>query len=128
MVRPPPLEATTRFAERRVRGESGCQPASQLSVLPLVRVVACAQDISNVYQKERKEFGRPVVNFALSEVNVLDEFIPDKTANQHIERNPTVLDIQAIASLSETVVSPCCHSTYPLLSAYCARCSCGRLT
>ena len=34
-------------------------------------------DITTVYQKERHEFGRPVNNFAESEVTILDEFLPD---------------------------------------------------
>ena len=41
-----------------------------------------AMDITTVYQKERHEFGRPVNNFAESEVTILDEFLPD----QDVER------------------------------------------
>ena len=57
-----------------------------------------------MYQKERADFGRPVSGFSQSDVIVLDEFLPEKSDYAHIERNPTVLDIQAVASLSETYV------------------------
>ena len=62
------------------------------------------QDITTVYQKERHEFGRPVNHFAPSDVMVLDEFLPERADYQHIERNPTILDIQAIPMMSETYV------------------------
>ena len=61
-------------------------------------------DITTVYQKERHEFGRPVNHFTMSDVVVLDEFLPEKGDYAHIERNPTILDIQAIAPMSETYV------------------------
>lgn len=65
-------------------------------------------DITTVYQKERKEFGRPCNTFSSTEGEVLDEFVPDKDfRNDLIERNPTVLDIQAVPTLSESYVSLC---------------------
>jgi dynein intermediate chain 2 len=63
-------------------------------------------EITTVYQKERHEFGRPVNTFAHSDVFILDEFLPDsETRASHIERNPTILDVQAIPELSETYVN-----------------------
>ena len=63
-------------------------------------------EITTVYQKERHEFGRPVNTFAPSEVAILDEFLPEsEVRSQHIERNPTILDVQAIPELSETYVN-----------------------
>ena len=63
-------------------------------------------EITTVYQKERHEFGRDTHTFAPSDVYILDEFLPDSdTRAQHIERNPTILDIQAIPEMSETYVS-----------------------
>ena len=63
-------------------------------------------EITTVYQKERHEFGRDTHTFAPSDVFILDEFLPDSdTRQQHIERNPTILDIQAIPDMSETYVS-----------------------
>ena len=59
-----------------------------------------------MYQKERHEFGRPVNTFAMSEVVILDEFVQEvELKGQHIERNPTILDIQAIPEMSESHVS-----------------------
>ena len=63
-----------------------------------------SQDITTVYQKERHEFGRPVNTFAPTDAFVLDEFLPEKAEFAHIERNPTILDIQAIPTMSETYV------------------------
>ena len=63
-------------------------------------------DINTVYQKERHDFGRPVNGFGPSEVIVLDEFLPDDIAKgNNIEQNPTHLDIQAVATLSESYVN-----------------------
>ena len=63
-------------------------------------------EITTVYQKERHEFGRPVNTFANSDVTILDEFLPDSEMRaSHIERNPTILDVQAIPELSETYVN-----------------------
>jgi hypothetical protein len=62
-------------------------------------------EITTVYQKERHEFGRPVNTYAMSEVSILEEFGPDPPMrDQHIERNPTILDIQAIPEMSEFYV------------------------
>ena len=63
-------------------------------------------EITTVYQKERHEFGRPVNTFAPSDVFILDEFLPDSDMRSaHIERNPTILDVQAIPEMSETFVN-----------------------
>jgi len=63
-------------------------------------------EITTVYQKERHEFGRPVNTFAPSDVMLLDEFFhEDEFLQQHIERDPTVLDIQAKADMSEHMVN-----------------------
>ena len=69
-------------------------------------VTPAAKWVWAIMQKERHEFGRPVNHFTLSDVIVLDEFLPDKSeaAPQHIERNPSVLDVQAISTLTETYV------------------------
>ena len=59
-----------------------------------------------MYQKERKEFGRPVNTFAPSDVFILDEFVPEPELRAaHVERNPTILDVQAMATLSENYVN-----------------------
>lgn len=64
-------------------------------------------EITTVYQKERNEFGRPVHAFQSTECSLLDEFAPDpEMKSAHIERNPSVLDIQAIPEMSETTVRP----------------------
>ena len=61
---------------------------------------------AQVYQKERHEFGRAVMHFAATEVSILDEFYQDEpTKKDHIERCPTILDIQAIPEMSETFVN-----------------------
>jgi len=63
-------------------------------------------EITTVYQKERHEFGRPVNTFAPSDVMLLDEFFhEDEQLKQHIERDPTVLDIQAKPEMSEHMVN-----------------------
>lgn len=63
-------------------------------------------EITTVYQKERHEFGRDTHTFAPSDVFILDEFLPDSDLrSQYIERNPTILDIQAIPEMSETYVN-----------------------
>ena len=74
-------------------------------------------DITTVYQKERQEFGRPVNTFTMSEVIVLDEFLPKKADYNHIERNPTILDIQAIPTSSQTEVRPAAPPTQPAAAA-----------
>ena len=59
-----------------------------------------------VYQKERHEFGRPVNTFGFSEVSILEEFVPEpEIRGNHLERNPTILDVQAIPELSENYVN-----------------------
>ena len=62
-------------------------------------------DITTVYQKERRDFGRPTVGFTATDVEVLDEFEQDPVMlSSHIERNPTSLDVQAIPERSEAYV------------------------
>jgi hypothetical protein len=66
-------------------------------------------EITTVYQKERKEFGRPVNTFAPGEVTVYTElefFQEPEILAQHIKRNPTILEIQAKAEMSEANVRP----------------------
>lgn len=59
-------------------------------------------EITTVYQKVRNEFGRPVNTFAMTEAQLLDEFPPEKElSGTYIERNPSLLDIQAIPEMSE---------------------------
>ena len=63
-------------------------------------------EITTVYQKERHEFGRPVNTFAPSPSAILEEFTPEpEMFAAHIQRNPTILDIQAIPEMSETYVN-----------------------
>jgi len=60
-----------------------------------------AMEITLFYQKERKEFGRPVITFAPSEVTVLEEFEHDDELRAlHIERNPSEMNISAKPELS----------------------------
>lgn len=59
-------------------------------------------EITTVYQKVRNEFGRPVNTFMPSESQLLDEFLPEKELlGSYIERNPSVLDVQAMPEMSE---------------------------
>ena len=59
-------------------------------------------EITTVYQKVRSEFGRPVNTFMATEPSLLDEFLPDKEVlGTYMERNPSVLDVQAIPEMSE---------------------------
>jgi len=58
-----------------------------------------------------------VAGFASTEVLLVDEFLPEKADYAHIERNPTVLDIQAIATLSETYVRLRGNSNAPRIRA-----------
>lgn len=64
-------------------------------------------EITTVYQKARNEFGRPVNGFLPTEAQLLDEFLPEKELyGTYIERNPSVLDVQAMAEMSEHEVRP----------------------
>lgn len=63
-------------------------------------------EITTVYQKVRNEFGRPVNTFMPSESQLLDEFLPEKELlGSYIERNPSVLDVQAMPEMSEHEVN-----------------------
>ncbi|KAL1522415.1 hypothetical protein AB1Y20_017405 [Prymnesium parvum] len=63
-------------------------------------------EITTVYQKVRSEFGRPVNGFAPTEAALLDEFPPEKELyGTYIERNPSILDVQAIPEMSEHEVN-----------------------
>ena len=78
-------------------------------------------EITTVYQKARHEFGRPVIGFMPTEAQLVDEFLPEKELfGTFIERNPSVLDVQAMPEMSEHEVRP-----YPArsLRAYFAKLS-----
>lgn len=61
-----------------------------------------AMEITTVYQKERRDFGRPTTHFAPSESTDLGGFDCDiGMRDKFIERNPSVMEIQAIPSQSE---------------------------
>ena len=63
-------------------------------------------EITTVYQKERHEFGRSCHHFSFTSSEVLDEFLQDAECKEmHMERSPTILDIQAIAEMSEVYVN-----------------------
>mmetsp|Transcript_65783 Transcript_65783/g.173663 ORF Transcript_65783/g.173663 Transcript_65783/m.173663 type:complete len:566 (+) Transcript_65783:113-1810(+) len=63
-------------------------------------------EITTVYQKERRDFGRPVNVFLATEPQLLDEFPPEKElTGTYIERNPSFLDVQAIPEMSEHEVN-----------------------
>jgi len=63
-------------------------------------------EITTVFQKMRKEFGPPVNSFVATEPQLLDEFPPEKElTGTYIERNPSLLDIQAIPEMSEHEVN-----------------------
>jgi len=63
-------------------------------------------EITTVYQKVRNEFGRAVNSFGTSEPQLLDEFAPEKElTSSFLERNPSILDVQAIAEMSEHEVN-----------------------
>ncbi|KAG8468793.1 hypothetical protein KFE25_007311 [Diacronema lutheri] len=60
-------------------------------------------EIVYVYQKSRREFGRPTTQFIDRPAELLDEFAPDPSIKdtQYELRNPTHLDVQAIPEMSE---------------------------
>ena len=63
-------------------------------------------EITTVYQKERQDFGRAVYHFGFTRSDIIDEFLPEPELRpQHIERSPTILDIQAIPDMSESFVN-----------------------
>jgi len=63
-------------------------------------------EITTVYQKERAQFGRPVNAFMPTEPQLIDEFPPEKElTGTYIERNPSLLDVQAIPEMSEHEVN-----------------------
>ena len=72
-------------------------------------------DITTLYQKEREEFGRPVNTFEatlfLPDPVRMNEFAEleleqnPELHSQHVERNPTILEIQAKPELSENYVN-----------------------
>ena len=84
-----------------------CLPRErELTPLRCARVPPCPPSLDAVYQKERHEFGRPVNTFGFSEVSILEEFVPEpELRSNHLERNPTILDVQAIPELSENYVN-----------------------
>jgi len=63
-------------------------------------------EITTVYQKEIKDFGKPVHHFSATGVLEIGSYDPNEELKlEHIERNPTILDIQAIPDQSETHVN-----------------------
>jgi hypothetical protein len=63
-------------------------------------------EITTLYQKERKEFGRPVNHFTVTDPTSLGELDPDGSErDKFVERNPVVLDLQAIPERSEAYVN-----------------------
>ena len=63
-------------------------------------------EITTVYQKERQDFGRAVYHFRETNTDIIDEFLPEpELLPQHVERSPTILDIQAIPDMSEMFVN-----------------------
>ena len=68
-------------------------------------------EITTVFQKERRDFGRPTTHFAPSEPVDLGGFDCDiAMRDKYIERNPSVLEVQAIPSQSEHQVSRAQHT------------------
>ena len=63
-------------------------------------------EITTAYQKERHDFGRSIYHLAFSSVDILEEFAQEpELLKEHIERDPTILDIQAIPDMSECYVN-----------------------
>ena len=63
-------------------------------------------EITTAYQKERHDFGRSIYHLAFSSVDILEEFSQEpELLKEHIERDPTILDIQAIPDMSECYVN-----------------------
>ena len=63
-------------------------------------------EITTVYQKERHDFGRACMHFGHTGQQILEEFGSDEALQaEHIERSPTILDIQAIPDMSEVYVN-----------------------
>ena len=64
-------------------------------------------EITTLYQKERREFGRACGHFSSTDSVLLEPFLTDeRLRDQFIERNPSVLDVQAIPEMSEHEVPP----------------------
>lgn len=69
--------------------------------------LAAAMEITTVYQKERREFGRPVGHFATVSPVDLGGFDTAPTKREeYIERNPSSLAVQAVPEQSEHQVKP----------------------
>ena len=64
-------------------------------------------EITTVFQKVRSEFGRSTHHFASTTSAILEELpkLEAGTVDEHIERSPTILDIQAIPDMSEVYVN-----------------------
>eukprot|EP00308_Calcidiscus_leptoporus_P024516 CAMPEP_0119354926 /NCGR_PEP_ID=MMETSP1334-20130426/3893_1 /TAXON_ID=127549 /ORGANISM="Calcidiscus leptoporus, Strain RCC1130" /LENGTH=570 /DNA_ID=CAMNT_0007368641 /DNA_START=65 /DNA_END=1777 /DNA_ORIENTATION=+ len=63
-------------------------------------------EITTLYQKQRKEFGRSTHHFASTEATLLEPFLGDeRTRDVYVERNPSHLEVQAISEMSEHEVN-----------------------
>lgn len=64
-------------------------------------------EITTLYQKTRREFGRSVNNFSITEPTSLGDGWPSdpKITASYVERDPTILELQAIPEMSEHEVN-----------------------
>jgi len=63
-------------------------------------------NIEFLYQKQRREFGRPCNHFSSTEAQLMEPFMSEIGAkDKFIERNPSTLDVQAIPTMSEHYVN-----------------------
>ena len=64
-------------------------------------------EITTLYQKARREFGRAVNIFSITEPTSLGEWPSDPKISEasYVERDPTILELQAIPEMSEHEVN-----------------------
>eukprot|EP00965_Chrysotila_dentata_P216456 6189386-Pleurochrysis_carterae.AAC.1 len=63
-------------------------------------------EITTLYQKQRKEFGRSCTHFSSTDPHLFEGFVADdRQRDAYVERNPSVLEVQAIPEMSEHEVN-----------------------
>lgn len=63
-------------------------------------------EITSLYQKKRRDFGRPTDHFASTQPELLEPFAADpRLRHEFVERNPNTVEIQACQEMSEHAVN-----------------------
>ena len=63
-------------------------------------------EITSLYQKKRRDFGRPTDHFASTQPELLEPFAADpRLRHEFVERNPNTVEIQACQEMSEHEVN-----------------------